>query len=276
LPKLSSTAGRRDAAGFAATRWTLVLAAGGEDAPRAAEAMAELCRIYWYPLYAYIRHRGHPSHESEDLTQEFFVLLLGSEKGTGSEKETGTFSPKGPQGAPQKRCLSPFPSLAGVDRRNGKFRSFLLAALKHFLANQWDRTQAQKRGGGQAVLSLDALSAEGRYRREPAHNLTPERLFERQWALTVLERVLARLQSEHEAGGKAALFQTLKPFLTSGRPAATYAEAAAALQMSAGAVKVAIHRLRRRYRQLLKEEIAHTVAKPEEIDDEIRYLMACL
>jgi RNA polymerase sigma factor (sigma-70 family) len=247
MPKPSSTTGRRDAAGFAATRWTLVLAAaGGEDEPRAAEAMAELCRIYWYPLYAYIRRRGHPSHEAEDLTQEFFLRLLAKD------------------------------DLADVDRRKGKFRAFLLAALKHFLANQWDRSQAQKHGGGQRILSLDALGAESRYHLEPADNLTPERLFERQWALTVLERVLARLQAEFAADGKSALFEGLKSFLTDGRPAASYAEAAAALQMSEGAVKVAVHRVRRRYRQLLKEEIAHTVADPAEIDDEIRYLLSCL
>jgi RNA polymerase sigma-70 factor (ECF subfamily) len=247
MPKPPSTAGRSDAAGFAATRWTLVLAAaGGEDASHAAEAMAELCRIYWYPLYAYIRRRGHPSHEAEDLTQEFFVRLLAKD------------------------------DLAGVDRRKGKFRAFLLAALKHFLANQWDRSQAKKHGGGQRIVSLDALSAESRYRLEPSHDLTPEKLFERQWALTVLERVLDRLQAELDADGKAALFQGLKPFLTGGRPAASYAEAAAELEMSEGAVKVAVHRLRRRYRQILKEEIAHTVASPEEVDDEIRYLLACL
>jgi RNA polymerase sigma-70 factor (ECF subfamily) len=247
MPKPPSTAGRSDAAGFAATRWTLVLAAaGGDDASRAADAMAELCRIYWYPLYAYIRRRGHPSHEAEDLTQEFFVRLLAKD------------------------------DLAGVNRRKGKFRAFLLAALKHFLANQWDRSQAQKHGGGKVILSLDALSAESRYRLEPAHNLTPEKLFERQWALTVLERVLARLQAELGTADKSALFQGLRPFLTGGRPAASYAEAAVELDMSEGAVKVAVHRLRRRYRQLLKEEIAHTVASPEEIDDEIRYLLSCL
>ena len=247
MPKPPSSAGGSDAAGFAATRWSLVLAAaGGADAARAADAMAELCRIYWYPLYAYIRRRGHSSHEAEDLTQEFFLRLLAKE------------------------------DFAGVDRRKGKFRAFLLAAMKHFLANQWDRCQAQKRGGAERILSLDTVSAEIRYRLEPSHNLTPEKLFERQWAMTVLERVLARLQGELDAAGKTVLFQGLKPFLTGGRPAASYAEVAVELQMSEGAVKVAVHRLRRRFRELLKEEIAQIVTGPEEIDDEIRYLLACL
>ena len=246
--KSSSSGGRSDAAGFAATRWTLVLAAaGGDDAARAADAMAELCRIYWYPLYAYIRRRGHPSHEAEDLTQRILPAAAG-------QRRPGGRRPSQRQ-IPARSC---WPS------------------LENFLANQWDRSQAVKHGGGRAIVSLDALGAESRYRLEPAHNLTPEKLFERQWALTVLERVLARLQEELGADGKSALFEGLKPFLTGGRPAASYAEAAVELKMTEGAIKVAVHRLRRRYRQLLKEEIAHTVASPEEIDDEIRYLLACL
>ena len=170
MPNQPSTPLRSDRAGFAATRWTLVLAAArGTPSPRAAEAMAELCRVYWYPLYAYVRRRGYESHEAEDLTQEFFVRLLAKD------------------------------SLAEVDRQKGKFRAFLLASLKHFLANQRDRRQAQKRGGGHVVIALDALSAESRYRLEPACQLTPDKLFERQWALTVLEQVLARLQAEYVA-----------------------------------------------------------------------------
>ncbi len=245
--------------------------------------MAALCESYWYPLYAYIRRRGFDTYQAEDLTQEFFLRLL----------------------APQY--------LAGVDRQKGKFRSFLLTALKHFLANEWDRAQAQKRGGGHVVIPLDALSAETRYRREPAHELTPERLFERQWAIAVLERVLARLQAESEKlDGKSTVFERLKQFLTadsdkdaekepgpicakhrapaegwSGRsdkldlapvpqPKGTYAAVALELGMTEGAVKVAVHRLRRRYRELLREEIAQTVQTPDEIDDEIRYLLSCL
>jgi RNA polymerase sigma factor (sigma-70 family) len=248
MPSQPSTPGPSDAAGFAATRWTMVLAAaGGAPSVQAAEAMAELCRVYWFPLYAYVRRRGYESHEAEDLTQEFFLRLLAKNY------------------------------LAGVDRQKGKFRAFLLASLKHFLANEWDRSQSQKRGGGQTVIPLDALSAETRYRLEPAHSLTPERLFERQWALTVLEQVLARLKVESVVlEGEPAVFNKLKQFLTGSVAAATYGQVAADLGMTEGAVKVAVHRLRRRYRQLLREEIAQTLASPEEVDDEIRYLLSCL
>jgi RNA polymerase sigma factor (sigma-70 family) len=247
MSKSPFTSGPSDAAGFDATRWTLVLAAArGNVTPHAGEAMAELCRIYWYPLYAYVRRRGHETHEAEDLTQEFFLRLLAKNY------------------------------LATVDREKGKFRSFLLASLKHFLANEWDRTQTQKRGGGQTILPISTLDAENRYRSEPWHDLTPERLFERRWALTVLDQVLARLQAEHAAGGKQALFERLKAFLVGGRELGGYAEAAAELGMTEGAVKTAAHRMRRRYRELLREEIAQTVAGPEEIDGEIEYLLSCL
>jgi RNA polymerase sigma factor (sigma-70 family) len=236
-----------EAAGFAATRWTLVLsAARGEDSPHAADALAELCCTYWYPLYAYVRRRGHPSHEAEDLTQEFFLRLL--------EKNY----------------------LADADRRKGKFRAFLLASFKHFLANQWDRSRAKKRGGDRKLFSLDAAGAETRYRLEPSHDMTPERLFERQWAITALAQVLARLEAEFLAEDKKTTFDLLKPFLTAGRESGGYAAAAERLRTTEGAVKTAVHRLRRRYRQLLKDEIAQTVAAPEEIDDEIRFLLECL
>ena len=247
MPKQPSTPGASDAAGFAATRWTLGLAAArGSVTPRAAEAMAELCRVYWYPLYAYVRRRGHDTHEAEDLTQEFFLRLLAKNY------------------------------LAAVDREKGKFRAFLLASLKHFLANEWDRSQAQKRGGGQTVFPISTLDAENRYRLEPSHDLTPERLFERQWALTVLDQVLTRLQAEFSAEGKQAVFDKLKRFLTGGRESGGYALAAAELGMTEGAAKTAVHRLRRRYRELLRDEIAQTVARPEEIDEEIEYLLSCL
>jgi RNA polymerase sigma factor (sigma-70 family) len=247
MAKNPSSAARSDAAGFVPTRWTLVLAARrGSLSPTAAQALSELCRIYWYPLYAYIRRRGHEAHEAEDLTQEFFLRLLAKNY------------------------------LADVDRRKGKFRAFLLAAVKHFLANERDRLQAQKRGGREKIVPLDALRAEDRYRREPAHEATPERLFERQWALAVLEQVLTRLQAEFAAAGKQALFDRLKPLLTVERESIGYAQIAAELGMTEGAVKVAVHRLRRRYRQLLQDEIAQTVATPEEIGEEIRYLLSCL
>lgn len=245
--KQEPTVDRSDAAGFAATRWTLVLAAADAGvSPRAAEAMEELCRLYWYPLYAYIRRRGHEAHEAEDLTQEFFLRLLSKD------------------------------FLAGVDRRKGKFRAFLLASLKHFLANQRDYDHAQKRGGGQTVISLDGLDAASRYGLEPAHNLTPEKLFERQWAITVLDQVLTRLQQEFAAANRQVLFEQLKPFLAAGRHSGGYAEVATELGMTEGAVKTAVHRLRRRWRRLLREEIAQTVANPDDIDEEIRYLLACL
>ena len=240
------TPGPSNAGGFAATHWTVILAAArGIDPSRAAEAMTELCRTYWYPLYAFLRRRGHETHEAEDLTQEFFARLLGQQ------------------------------SLANVDRRKGKFRSFLLASLKHFLSDQRDRASAQKRGGGRPVISLDRLDAESRYRLEPAQDLTPEKMFQKQWALSVLERVLSRLHAELAAEGKAALFEALKDALTGGQ-GSRYAAIGAALGMSEGAVKTAAHRLRRRYRALLQEEIAQTVASPDEIEDEIRYLASCL
>jgi DNA-directed RNA polymerase specialized sigma24 family protein len=237
-----------DPAGFAVTRWTLVLTAGrGDLSPQAAQAIGELCHVYWYPLYAYIRRCGFDTHQSEDLTQEFFLRLLAKN------------------------------SLAAVDQRKGRFRAFLLAAAKHFLANERDRARAQKRGGQHAILSLDRLSAESRYCLEPVDHLTPERLFERQWAITLLERVLARLQAESAALEEHdTAFDRLKPFLTGGRQPGGYAKVASDLGMTEGAVKVAVHRLRRRYRQLLREEIAQTVAEPAEIDEEIRYLLSCL
>ncbi len=232
---------------FAATRWSVVLqAARGSTQAGAAAAMAELCRVYWYPLYAFVRRCGQESHEAEDLTQEFFARLLAKDY------------------------------LAGVDPAKGKFRSFLLAALKHFLADEWDRSRAQKRGGGQMIVPLDRVRADTRYGQEPAHDLTPEKLYERQWALTVLEQVLARLREEYVAGEKSELFDGLEKLSMGGETAETYAQAGAKLKMSENAVKVACHRLRRRFRQRLWEEIARTVASPGEVDEEIHYLLRCL
>ncbi len=249
-PKESSSACKDR---FATTHWSLVvLAAGRQDgredvrSSEAHRAMAELCRSYWYPLYAYTRRCGHEAHDAEDLTQEFFLQLLDKD------------------------------FLTNIDRNRGKFRSFLLASLKHFLANQWDRSHATKRGGHASFVPLDALQAETRYRLEPACNLTPEKLYERQWAITVLEQVLARLQSEFESEGKRQIFDRLKDFLTVGRNAGGHAQAATELGMTPGAVKVAVHRMRRRYRAILREEIAQTVATEDEINDEIRYLLSCL
>jgi RNA polymerase sigma factor (sigma-70 family) len=246
MPNEQPTPGPSDAAGFAATHWTVVLsAARGKESSRAAAAMTELCRTYWYPLYAFLRRRGHEEHEAEDLTQEFFARLLG------------------------RRFL------ANVDRRKGKFRAFLLASLKHFLSDQRDRALAEKRGGGRPVISLDSLSAEARYRLEPAQDLAPEKMFDKQWALSILERVLSRLQAELAAEGKATLFEALKDALTGGRTG-RYAAIGTELGMTEGAVKTAAHRLRRRWRALLRDEIAQTVASPDEIEEEIRYLLSCL
>jgi len=231
---------------FATTRWTLVATAGETSAPGAADALAQLCESYWYPLYAYVRRWGYPADEAQDLTQEFFARLL------------------------EKRYLQQ------ADPARGRFRSFLLASLKHFLSNERDRARAQKRGGGVAPLSFDVETAEGRYRREPPDIETPDRVFERRWALTLLDRVLGSLAEEHHRAGKGPFFERVRDLLTEGRADAPYAEIAVALGTTEGALKVAVHRLRRRYGELLREAIAETVADPADVDDEIRYLFAAL
>ena len=231
---------------FTTTHWSLVLAAAGTEDAHGREALAKLCQVYWYPLYAFVRRQGHGPHDAQDLTQEFFMRLL--------EKDY----------------------LGDVDRSKGKFRSFLLAALKHFLSKEWARAKTLKRGGGHTLVPLDTLSAEDRYRREPEDNATPERLFERRWALTLLDRVLTRLSEEYETTGKRAMFEQLQGCLTGDSDLLPYAELAARLGMTEGAVKVAVHRLRQRYRGVLRDEIAQTVADPAEIDDEIRQLFSAL
>jgi RNA polymerase sigma factor (sigma-70 family) len=236
---------------FPTTHWSMVLSAGahGEagagNSSEAGQALATLCEKYWFPLYAFVRRAGYSVEAAQDLTQEFFVRLLA------------------------QRLLTK------ADRQKGKFRSFLLAALKHFLADEWDRAHAQKRGGGRIILSFDSMDAETRYRLEPARDLTPEKMFEKQWALSILEHVLSCLHAEMVADGKAALFETVKDTLIGVRPTA-YATIGVELGMTEGAVKVAVHRIRRRYRALLREEIAHTVADSDEIGEEIRYLLSCL
>lgn len=230
---------------LAATRWTLVLAAARWENPEPAmRALTELCQTYWPPLYAYIRRQGSDTHQAEDLTQEFFSRLL--------EKNY----------------------LADADPGKGKFRSFLLASVKHFLANERDRARAQKRGGGQTIIALDALSDEARCRMEPVDNSSPDKVFDRQWALTVLDHALKRLRMEFAGAGREKLFDELKEFLTGDTPSQSHAEIGAKCGLSEGAVKVAVHRMRRRYRDLLREEVAQTVAAPEEIDGEIRELFA--
>jgi RNA polymerase sigma factor (sigma-70 family) len=231
---------------FATTHWSLVLAAAGAEDPRGREALARLCQVYWYPLYAFVRRQGHSPHDAQDLTQEFFTRLL--------EKDY----------------------LDDVDRSKGKFRSFLLAALKHFLSKEWARAKTLKRGGGRFMVPLDAVAAETRYRREPEDNATPERLFERRWALTLLDRVLTRLGEEYETTGKRVIFEQLQGCLTGDRSLLPYTELAMKLGITEGAVKVAVHRLRQRYRGILREEISQTLADPAEIDDEIRQLFSML
>ena len=230
---------------FATTRWTVVLTAGRSDSTHARDALAELCQTYWYPLYAYVRRRGYPAPDAEDLTQEFFVRLI------------------------QKR------KLADLTHEGGRFRSFLLTAMNHFLVDEWKRGEAQKRGEHR-VVSLDAPTAESRYLRELADTLTPEKIYEQSWALALLDTVFLRLQQEYQRAGKAGLFADLKPCLTGERSALPYAELAARLQMPENTMKVTVHRLRQRYRALLREEVAHTVSSPGEIESELRDLFRAL
>ncbi len=232
---------------FQTTHWSVVLTARDGQSAQGHEALGELCRTYWYPLYAYIRRRGNGPVEAEDLTQAFFARLL--------EKDL----------------------LGDLTPGMGRFRSFLLTALKHFLANEWDRARSQKRGGGMALLSLDDDQAESRYRVEAVDHTTPETLFEQRWAWTVLEQVFARLRQEFVTCERAELFEHLKGFLLAAKPHANaYAEVAAQTGMKEGTVKVAVHRLRRRYGELLRAQIAQTVAEPGQIEDELRYLIQVL
>lgn len=234
------------AAPFVTTQWGQILQArDGPDAEGAA-ALASLCQAYWYPLYAFVRRQRHSAHDAQDLTQEFFARLL-----------AGNF-------------------LDSVSPSKGRFRSFLLASMKHFLANEWDKSRAIKRGGGQPLVSIDEESAEGRYLVEPTDTLTPEKLFEKQWALALLARVLDRLRAEHLRSGKEGLFERLKGCLTGDKDFVGYADLAAQLKVSEGAVKVAVHRLRSRYRELLMAEISQTLTSPEEVQDELRHLLAAL
>jgi RNA polymerase sigma-70 factor (ECF subfamily) len=238
--------GAEQAHWFATTHWSVVLAAGDHSSARAAEAMEKLCSTYWYPLWAYVRREGYSPEDAEDLAQGFFARFL--------EKDY----------------------LAQVAREKGKFRSFLLASLRHFLSDERDRTNAIKRGGGKTILSLDAQEAEGRYLLEPAHDLSAEKIFERRWALMLLDRVLARLREEYAAAGKADRFAALETFLPGEQATGTYAEAAERLGVAEGTIKWEVHQLKKRYRELLRAEIAHTVSSPDEIDEEARYLIAVL
>ena len=230
---------------FPTTSWTMVSAAGRHSCG-SADALSKLCATYWLPVYSFLRRKGYSPEESEDLCQSFFTRVL----------EHGT--------------------LGEARRERGKFRSFLLASATHFVANEWDRSRAQKRGGDCATLSFDFEAGEESYHREPYHELTPEALYERQWAMALLDRVLGRQREEHARRGQAAQFDLLKVFLTGDQDRGSTHELTAKLDMSDAAIRTAVHRLRRRYAELLREEIAATVADPEEVDAEIRFLLAAL
>jgi RNA polymerase sigma-70 factor (ECF subfamily) len=231
---------------FATTHWSVVLAAADQERPEAAQALETLCRTYWYPLYAYVRWRGYGHEDAQDCTQGFLLQLL--------ERQ----------------------SFARVDRSKGRFRSFLLGGLDYFLANQREHARAQKRGGGQPLLWFDAQTAEERYQGEPVDVRSPDKLFERRWALTLLDQVLARLETEFHEAGKAELFERLRLFLVAHQGERTYAETAAELGMTVAAVQKAVHRLRHRYYALFRQEIAHTVADPADVDEEMRHLCAVM
>lgn len=234
------------AARFATTRWSLVLAAGATESPARREALASLCALYWPPVFAFVRGHGHAPEAAEDLTQGFFARLI--EKG----------------------------DISDADREKGRFRSFLLAACRHYLANERDRASARKRGGGRPVFSIDAADAEERYARALAHTQTPEAAYERQWGLTLLAGVLDDLRDDYAATGRERVFERLKGFLTGADDAAAYPAAAADLGTSEGAVKVAVHRLRARYRAALRARVAETVSSEDAVGDEIRYLIRVL
>lgn len=232
---------------FATTHWSVVLAAAMQnDTTRARDALARLCQIYWYPLYAYVRRRGHPAHDAQDLTQAFFAQLL--------ERH----------------------SLAAAEPERGRFRSFLLTVMNHFLASEWRKGMAQKRGGGCQNFSLDWAAAEHRFDLEPATHAAPDKLFEKQWALTLLAEVLDRLEREFQSEGKTDLFAALKQTLLGLRESQPYVELAGNLGMNESAAKVAVHRLRKRYRELIRAEIANTLDHIEDVDAEMRHLFQVL
>jgi RNA polymerase sigma factor (sigma-70 family) len=234
------------AATFVTTHWTVVLQAGAHDSPQAAAALESLCDAYWYPLYSYVRRQGHSPHDAEDLTQAFFAHLLALNY------------------------------LRLADRNRGRFRTFLLAAFKNFLINEWKQANRQKRGAGQPAVSLDEVLAESRFAAEPTVAQPPDTHYDRAWAATLMERALAALRAEFERSDKQDQFERLKSYVWGEKNALSYAEMAAQLGQTEGAVKVAVHRLRQRYGELLRAEVAQTVATPVEVDEELRYLVAVI
>ena len=231
---------------FTTTHWSAVLAAGGGDSPAARQALGHLCQTYWYPVYAYVRRRGHSPEDAEDLTQEFFARLI----------ERNDF--------------------AKVSRDRGPFRAFLKGALNHLLSDQRDYARAAKRGGGKIILSLDAQTAEQRYRLEPADMSTPDKLYDRRWALTLLETARSRLAQEYDAAGKSELYSHLNFLEPGAGEVLSYAEIGRRVGKSESAVKTEASRLRRRYHQLVRAEVAQTVASVVEVDEEVRYLLAVI
>lgn len=223
-----------------------MIAAGRRQTPESDTALASLCEIYWYPLYAYVRRQGHQPAEAQDLTQEFFARVL------------------------EKHYLD------AADRERGRFRTFLLTALKRFLQNERKRATAQKRGGGRPTLSIDFESGEERFQRELSHDWTPERVYERRWALTLLDHVLNGLERDYAEKGKGPLFERLRVFITATTTAPSYEELAAELGMTKGSIRVAVHRLRQRYRDLLRAEIANTVSSEDDVDEELDHLLAVI
>jgi len=228
---------------FDTTHWSVVQAAGRNSSTGSRRALEELCANYWYPLYAYVRRQGNTPEDAQDLTQEFFRRFL--------EKE----------------------SVKLADRERGRFRTFLLTSLKNFLVNEWSKKRAIKRGGGEPIFSLDEVAAETRYKFEPGDNLTPEKLYDRGWATALLERVAARLRQEYAGFGKLSQFEELKDLLRGEKSEVPYSELARRLRISEGAVKVAVHRVRHRYQEMLHAEIAQTVSNPSEVEEELRYLL---
>ena len=231
---------------FASTHWSLVVSAARQSSPHSREALEELCAIYWSPLYWHVRRLGYDGTQAQDLTQGFFSRLL------------------------EKRALG------YVDRERGKFRSFLLASLRHFLANEYDHSQAQKRGGGQTILPIDFRSAESGYNLEPSHDLTAERLFEKRWALTVLETSLAALQRQYQQAGKSGLFDALAPFMSAQSDSPTYADIAQRLDMTEPAVRMAVSRMRRHYRDKIRAEVGRTLDDSDDVDQEMQSLFNAL
>jgi len=231
---------------FSTTHWSIILRAGSERRVDARQALEALCERYWFPLYAFVRREGYSEPDAQDLTQGFFTRFL--------EKDY----------------------LHDLDRSRGMFRSFLLASLRHFLANARDYARAAKRGGGRTPLSLDFAQAEDRYQNEPMSHWTPEKLFQRRWALELLRLVLQRLESEYPEPQRRQFFHAVQDIISGGERGSGYAEIAHDFGMTEGAVKSAVHRMRRRYKELLRDEIAQTVSTPKQVDEELQQLLSAL